>query len=173
MTVCNKNNTVHTPEVTHVLREFQCAPLLGLPSPAFGNLMASPFTPSTSSPRSPFRWTCGWAWDQHHNEEWVHFRYDCCSSGQHTTCKLERAIGCWYTSLLPVLSWEGDFVRRVFDSFHKASPSRAAPTIARRRLDRAPGRRTSESSTSSGCRTPAESHSSRSRRAASDGATLV
>ena len=36
--------------------------------------------------------------------------------GQHNASRVRSAIGCWYTSLLPVLSclsWEGNFVRCV------------------------------------------------------------
>ena len=75
---------------------------------------------------------------QQHNEEWVH-----CSSWQHTAGESRPAMGCWYTSLLPILKEQ----RRLMclDSCHKVRLGRAAPTTARRRWDRARERRTPRS----------------------------
>ena len=63
---------------------------------------------------------------------------------QHTASELKFAIGCWYTSLLPVLTKQ----RRLMclKSCHKARLGRAAPTTARRRWgwhenDGLPGRK--------------------------------
>ena len=85
--------------VSRGLRDSQSEPLLAM------NI--STFTPSTSSPTSLCRWTCDRAWDRrehsttsrqgHPHSLWVLPQW--CS-----TTQAESAIGCWYTSLLPVLS---------------------------------------------------------------------
>ena len=93
----------------------------------------SPFVLSTSSPRTPCRWTCDKAWDRkEHSTTSRSGKSTFCLGGammeQHNASGVRPAIGCLFTSLLPVLScppWEGNVVRCVLTSDTKAS--RAAP----------------------------------------------
>ena len=66
----------------------------------------STFTPSTSSPTTPCRWTCDRAWDrrktQHHIETRTTFPLGASPMGQHNASGIRPAIGCWYTSLFSV-----------------------------------------------------------------------
>ena len=79
----------------------------------------SPFLLSTSSCFCR-RWTCDRAWDRREHSTTSRqrnpFPLGAAPMAQHNASGIKPAIGCWYTSLLPVLScppWEGNVVRCV------------------------------------------------------------
>ena len=67
---------------------------------------------------------------QHHIERGKStFTLGAAPVGQHNASGVRPAIGCWYTSLLPVLScspWEGNFARCVLTRRHQACLCRTA-----------------------------------------------
>ena len=84
-----QKTTAHTHSaVTHVLREFQSAPLLCLPSSSFSNLMVSPFPLHAVHliTKAALLVDSAAAWNE----------------GDTTLRLLLLAIGCWYKLLFPV-----------------------------------------------------------------------
>ena len=107
----------------------------------------STFTPSTSSRTSPCRWTC----DRHstegntapHREVEIHIPF----GWQHNASEVRPAIGCWYTSLLSVLScppWEGNVVRCVLTDDTKLAVQHRPRREDERRVDEGIGHQNDE-----------------------------
>ena len=62
-----------------------------------------------------------------HRDKEIHIPSGCCPDGQHNSSRVRPAIGCWYKSLLPVLScppWEGNVVRCVLTDDTKLAVQR-------------------------------------------------